>query len=757
METKDHSTMPGEKGPQSDESRHDDGLAPGTQLRHYKVTGPLRNSGTGRVYLALDLSSGERVAIKQAGPAKPRSERSAMEAQIVSQFHHPNAVRFIEPLEDESGTYLVFEYIEGMDIETFFEKTGPGPGEGSLRGLLLPIADAMEALHRAGFLHRDIKPANLRLRDSGTPVLIDFDAALPWPRAAAAGEDLSPVTDGYAAPELYSNDRPEGPWSDVYSLAALAYRAIAGSPPPAARARLAGQPMPPAVEVGADRYSGRFLAAIDAGLALSADERPASPALWIEAMGEAPLGSDDPDAMQTAPPRAAQAAAENRRDAAIPAADKVALYPPTLEVRRQPMGSLRKPPEEAPAAKDTSPGPNGAWGRRVAALIFLTAVIGAGGWFAWPYYLHNIKDTWVVDPSGSGDTTTISEALAGAKAGATLAVAPGTYTEGLNVLRPVTLLSSGAPGSAVIVAPESGPCLVVTARSGSISGLTFRGAAAPTDGADEAAVAAPGPTPVCVDIAGGSIRLESIQVSNPSGIGIRLQDGASAQLEAISVSDTSGGGVVFAEGAAGRLTDSSITRSGSVAIAVLGGAAPEISGNTITDSAAAGVLYEKGASGRFRDNSIAASTFSGIEVATAATPDIAGNRIVDSGQAGIYLRGAGPTTLTGNEIAGSGFTGILVASSAPVEIRNNTVEDSGQLGVLLLKGSRATLADNSVRNNKGYGIGIERGAEAELTDNLLEGNAPPQIQRDGEARRLPPAPPASGADDETAAPTAASD
>jgi len=176
MDSKDHPTPPRR---QTAENGSDDGqspLAAGTQIRQYKVTAPLQNSGSGRVYLALDLSSGERVVIKPVAADTAPSKNKPLEASILSRFHHPNAVRFDEMVEDASGRYLVFEYIEGMDLETFLQKVGPEIGESALRDLLRPVADALEALHGLGFIHRDLKPANLRIRDSGTPVLVDFYA-----------------------------------------------------------------------------------------------------------------------------------------------------------------------------------------------------------------------------------------------------------------------------------------------------------------------------------------------------------------------------------------------------------------------------------------------------------------------------------------------------------------------------------------------------------------------------------------------------
>jgi parallel beta-helix repeat protein len=723
-------------------------LAPGTQIRQYKITGILRSGGAGRIYLALDLASGKMVAIKKPlpplrrgaatspAPAAPAEE----EARILRHFRHPNVARLIEVLEDAGKSYLVLEYVEGMDLETFLDKAGPGIEETALRALLLPIAAAVHELHRFGYLHRDIKPANLRIRHSGEPVLIDFGAAGALKAGTRGQSTWSTLTDGYAAPEFYSNDTPEGPWSDVYGLAAIAYRAISGKPPPPAPELLAGLDLPPASSIGRGRYSSGFLAAIDAGLALTGDARPRSAALWAEGIADVrPLGEkprqrqDRPDQQKavakktTAPPRPAKPAPESDP------------FPPTVQVRRRPLASVR-PPSREPVLTPSQPAkrPSAPWGALLALLLVLAGLIGAGGWLGWPYYLHNIKDTWVVDPAGEGDARGIMEAITQAKDGATLQVAPATYVENLVITRPVHLISSGPLGTPPVIAPSNGRCLMITAATGIITGFAFQGppsTAAPSLGQQVAVDAQPAGLP-CIDIAVGQVIMEAIEVTNPSGPGIIVRDGAAPLLQQTVVADTAGHGIIIAAGAAGRVTDSTILRSGGAGLAVMGGATPEITGTKITESGAAGVIFAQGAKGFFVGNAVAASAYSGIEIVSGAAPEIRSNTITQSGQAGIYVHDFGQGRIESNEVAGSGFTGLLVDSSGRVEVLGNHIKDSAEHGVLLLDGASVRLVDNVIIENGGYGIGIESGAQVELTGNSVQNNQDPQIQRDGEARPI---------------------
>ena len=91
-------------------------------------------------------------------------------------------------------------------------------------GLLLGLG----AVHAQGFLHRDIKPSNIIIRRDGVPILIDFGAA----RQAMGNRTrtlTSVLTPQYAPIEQYAADGKQGPWSDIYSAAAVLHHAIAGA------------------------------------------------------------------------------------------------------------------------------------------------------------------------------------------------------------------------------------------------------------------------------------------------------------------------------------------------------------------------------------------------------------------------------------------------------------------------------------------------------------------------------------------------
>ncbi|MFY9510578.1 MAG: cache domain-containing protein, partial [Rubrivivax sp.] len=269
-------------------------LPEGFRLHEYRVDGVLGQGGFGITYLATDVNLNARVAIKEYLPeeiafrAGDRSvspnasqhrdryragmESFLAEARTLASFRHPALVRVARFFEAHRTAYMVLEYERGAPLKTWWPKHR-GIGEKGLVELLLPLCEGLAVVHAAGVLHRDIKPDNIQVRaDDGRLVLLDFGSA--GQAVAVADQSGVVVTPGYAPIEQYGLGQ-QGPWTDVYALAATLYWCVTGSKPPDAEMRAVNpSAMTPAVEAGRGRFGEAFLQAIDAGLATDASTRP---------------------------------------------------------------------------------------------------------------------------------------------------------------------------------------------------------------------------------------------------------------------------------------------------------------------------------------------------------------------------------------------------------------------------------------------------------------------------------------------------
>jgi serine/threonine protein kinase len=286
-----------------DPSEHHSALPLNTRLGRYQIASVLGQGAFGITYRGRDQQLDRDVAIKEYLPAMlatrsdgvtvlPRSTRTAEdfawgrarfldEAKTIARLAHvPGIVRVYDFLEANGTAYFVMELIEG---ETLAERCRRETklSQATFESILYPLLDSLEEVHAVGFLHRDIKPENIIIAPNGTPKLIDFGAA----RAAISdrAQTMTAVfTPAYAAPEQFESGK-QGPWTDIYGMAATFYACVTGRVPLSAATRVMGDvPMEPASELRAGEYTSNLLSAIDAGLVLRAGERPQTIATWRE-------------------------------------------------------------------------------------------------------------------------------------------------------------------------------------------------------------------------------------------------------------------------------------------------------------------------------------------------------------------------------------------------------------------------------------------------------------------------------------------
>ena len=275
---------------------HHFALSPGTKLFEFEIEEVLGHGGFGITYRALDTTLKETVAVKEFFPnalagrvssitvsAKSESDRGDFaaglkafleEARLITRFRHPNIVHVRRFFEMHGTGYIVLDYERG---QTLSQRLGGGAiAEAELRGILAGLLAGLEAMHDRAILHRDLKPSNVIIREDGTPVLIDFGAARDF-----AGRNSRSITaiaaPGYSPPEQYGvGEQQQGPWTDLYSLGAIAYRCVTGTVPIDSLRRLRKDPLVPAATAAAGKYDAVVLGTIDWMLKLEERERPAS-------------------------------------------------------------------------------------------------------------------------------------------------------------------------------------------------------------------------------------------------------------------------------------------------------------------------------------------------------------------------------------------------------------------------------------------------------------------------------------------------
>jgi TonB family protein len=211
---------------------------PGWVLRdRYVLQARLASGGMSRVFKALDrraLEAGASdpwVAIKLVEPTTLHYADALRllqkEAALGQELVHPNVARVIAFDREGDNAFLILEWLEGESLAELLtrQRHRPVAVAETLR-VVGEIGAALAFAHERGITHADVKPGNVFLTRDGGAKLLDFglarapDQVLP----AAASEARTPA---YASCEVLEGLEPV-PQDDVYSLACVAYRMLAG-------------------------------------------------------------------------------------------------------------------------------------------------------------------------------------------------------------------------------------------------------------------------------------------------------------------------------------------------------------------------------------------------------------------------------------------------------------------------------------------------------------------------------------------------
>lgn len=237
-------------------------ILPGSLLAGRYIVGQVLGfGGFGVTYIGYDQVLQQKVAIKEYLPSDfatrmPQQEdvtiysgekeeqflagreKFVEEARRLAKFQsQPGIVQIYDCFETNRTAYIIMEYLDGISLKEKLERDGAMTVEESMP-VIMAVIGALKSVHAAGILHRDISPDNIYLLKNGRTKLLDFGAA----RFATTKHSRSLsviIKPGFAPVEQYRSRGDQGPWTDVYALAATFYNMLTGQVPEDAMERAA--------------------------------------------------------------------------------------------------------------------------------------------------------------------------------------------------------------------------------------------------------------------------------------------------------------------------------------------------------------------------------------------------------------------------------------------------------------------------------------------------------------------------------------
>lgn len=479
----------------------------------------IAQGGMGAVYQATDQKSGGTVALKQLLATDAQFVKAFdREVQLLARLRHTALPAVSNHFTDETGKFLVMQYIPGDDLGNLLERDPKKFLAASALPWILrwadQLLDALEYLHSQDppVIHRDIKPRNLKPTSRGEIMLLDFGMA-----KGSVGHTMFSTAHsvrGYT-PQYAPLEQIQGTGtdvrSDIYSLGATLYHLMTGATPPDAlnrvAARLSGQPDPL-------RPANELNPLIPPGVAVilhqSMEQEMAHRFATATAMRTALR-------MTTQPRKTTPAGKDDGGSSGM----KTIVSLPNA-----------KPPDTpAPAVAPTEPQEKRPTGelRRISSPL------------SQPY------PTLIVDQKGKGHYKTIGEAVKQAPPGSRIVIRPGRYQEGIMLDKLLEVVGEG-PRSDVVVESRGFTAIQMQTEFAVVRGLTVRARAGVAGTKDQ--------TTFAIDVGYGRLIVNDCDISSETFAGVAIHSAAANPvLLRCTIHDSRGTGIFVYEQGRGSIED----------------------------------------------------------------------------------------------------------------------------------------------------------------------------------------------------------
>ncbi len=672
------------------------------------------------------------------------------EADVLSQLNHPGipkgeGIFNYFPRNSQTPLYcLVMEKIEGMDLEEYQKQRNNQPIDQILAiEWLLQLANILNEVHSHNFFHRDIKPSNIILRADGQLTLIDFGAVRQVTATIlGGGQNTGIFTPGFAPPEQEKGYAV--PQSDFYALGRTFVYLLTGK-----------SPVHPDIY---DRYNDtlnwrghapqiipELADFIDYLMADKANNRPQSTTLILQKLQEI--------------------SAKVKPISQLPLTKNIPIISPTI---------VSKNPEIQSNINQTVSPINRRKALKIMGLTAGSLLIAVGI----EQYLSNRSndnssnqngsnnngnkpnfdegETVTVTIDGSGDYTSISEAIKNVSANSIIMVKPGLYQEFFIINKPLEIIGEGEKETVIIQCSNS-YCFAMQTDYATVKNMTFKRLAGTeeTDG-------------YTIDIAQGNLVLEACDITSESLACIGIYGiNTTPEISFCSIhGSTKGSGVYIYENAKGLITDCEIYDNAFSGVAITSSADPLIKNSNIYNCKGNGFYsYENGkgslencniygneASGisiyKFADPSINQCTInhggifidedgkgtikncqildttfgSGIEIANRGNPYISNCKISDGKNSGIYVHDYGTGSIENCEIFNHTFHGISIINYGSPYVNQCKIYSNLQVGILCYQNGLGTIEKSEIYQNIYSGIEIRENGNLTLQDCKINQN-----------------------------------
>lgn len=200
----------------------------------YRIVEELGAGGMGAIFYAVHMLTEQPVAIKMLHPSLLGDEvvrkRFLSEASVLARMEHPNIVQWKNSFEDETGLYIVMQYVQGDNVESRLQARGGALPLEEAIGITAQTLAGLAYVHSKGVVHRDLKPSNILLTKEEEVKLADFGIARLSGTNRFTKEGMTIGTFFYMSPEQILG-RDSDHRADIYSMGITLFEMVTGRMP----------------------------------------------------------------------------------------------------------------------------------------------------------------------------------------------------------------------------------------------------------------------------------------------------------------------------------------------------------------------------------------------------------------------------------------------------------------------------------------------------------------------------------------------
>jgi len=333
----------------------------------------------------------------------------------------------------------------------------------------------------------------------------------------------------------------------------------------------------------------------------------------------------------------------------------------------------------------------------------------------------------VVSANGSGDFSTIREALRNAATGTRLFIRPGLYNESIVIDKNVEITGDGSVEDIIIESTNSS-CILMETDKASVRGLTLSGRGAKF-----------GKAFFAVDVPRGELTIENCDISSDSLSCISIHGSwANPLIKNCRIHDGADSGIYIFDNARGQIEGCDIFHNANANVAITSGANPSIKNCRIFEGNNGGVVvWQNGSAGEIENCEIFGHRLANVGISDSANPTFRSCKIFGGRDSGVFVHQSGYGAFEDCAVHDHQKAEVVIIEKSNSSFRRCAIYNGANSGIFVDNEARASIESCNIYDNSDAGVSVEGKSVATVHRCNIHRNGKVAVKvKDGSAARV---------------------